>query len=178
MSILQLGAVDINTTIYTPPYRAIKSSKYKCIECNEKVIFKKGEKRKPYFSHYAETVCNYYEHPNESQLHKDAKLLLYELLNEKKNININSVCCFCNEKIVTTISYDDDSKAEIEYRNKKNNFIPDIVLLSNNKIKYIFEIYVTHLQKNRPEPWFEINANDLITICSLQKEILNIDCIR
>ena len=31
MSILQLGALDINTNIYTPPYSAIKSSKYKCI---------------------------------------------------------------------------------------------------------------------------------------------------
>jgi competence CoiA-like predicted nuclease len=84
MSILQLGALDINTNIYTPPYKAIKSSKYKCIECNEKVIFKKGAKRKPYFSHYAEKVCYYYDNPSESQKHKDAKLLLYELLNEKK----------------------------------------------------------------------------------------------
>ena len=46
MSILQLGALDINTNIYISPYRAIKLSQYKCIECNEKVIFKKGEKKK------------------------------------------------------------------------------------------------------------------------------------
>ncbi len=175
---LQLGAIDINTNIYTPPYKAIKLSKYKCIECNEEVIFKKGEKRKPYFSHYAQTVCNYYDSPNESQLHKDAKLLLCELLNNKKKIIINSICCICNKKTTTEILYDDNSKAQTEYKNIKNNFIPDVVLLSNDKIKYIFEIYVTHKQKDRIEQWFEINAKDLITICSYQKEILNIDCIR
>ena len=105
MSILQLGALDINTNIYTSPYRAIKLSKYKCIECNKKVIFKKGEKRKPYFSHYAQTTCNYYDNSNESQIHKDAKLLLCELLNKKKNININSICCICDEKSTTRILY-------------------------------------------------------------------------
>ena len=86
MTSLQLGAIDISTELYTPPYKANKKTKYKCICCNELVIFKKGEIRKLHFSHYSQSQCLYYDHPNESQIHKEAKLLL----NDKRKIIINN----------------------------------------------------------------------------------------
>ena len=49
MSPLQFGAIDTNTELYTPPYKATKNTQYKCICCNEFVIFKKGEIKKPHF---------------------------------------------------------------------------------------------------------------------------------
>ena len=82
---LQLGALDIETKKYTPPCEATKGREYKCIDCDNRVIFKKGEIKRPHFAHYSQTnVCSYYEHPNEAQIHKDAKLLMQKMLNEKR----------------------------------------------------------------------------------------------
>ena len=74
---LQLGAIDIDKNMYVTPSNAIKGNSYKCIECDKKVILKKGKIRIPHFAHYAQTnTCHYYDHPNEAQIHKDAKMLM------------------------------------------------------------------------------------------------------
>ena len=48
---LQLGALDVETNKYILPCNANKSKEYKCIDCNKRVILKKGSIRIPYFSH-------------------------------------------------------------------------------------------------------------------------------
>jgi len=66
---LQLGAIDTETNKYVSPTKSLKGKNYKCIECDKKVILRKGTIRKVHFAHYAQTnVCNYYDHPNESQI--------------------------------------------------------------------------------------------------------------
>jgi len=83
MEHFRLGAIDTSTKKYTSPHEATKDSEYKCIECDQIVIFKKGSKRIPHFSHYAYSKCTYYEHPNESQIHKDAKMRIVSWLENK-----------------------------------------------------------------------------------------------
>ena len=77
---LQLGAIEIETNKYVSPTEALKGKNYKCIECDKKVIIRKGTIRKAHFAHYVQTnICTYYDHPNESQIHKDAKMLMAKL---------------------------------------------------------------------------------------------------
>jgi hypothetical protein len=181
MTHFQFGAIDINTELYTPPYEATKNTQYKCICCNEFVIFKKGEIKKPHFSHYSKSQCQYYDHPNESQIHKEAKLLLCHLLNSRRQIIINNTCCNCKINIDTEIKYKTCSESYTEYRVTDNNIINiyDVVLLSKNKIKYIFEIYNTHKQNRNCNNWFEIDATELINMnIEDNDKTINLNCIR
>lgn len=52
--------------------------------------------------------------------------------------------------------------------------------MTNDNIKYIFEIYNTHKtnEDERPEPWFEINAYELLKIQIGENKLINISCIR
>ena len=169
-----LGAFESQTKKYVLPYYASKNNNYTCIECNENLIFKKGNIKRPHFSHKAKSECTYYEHPSESQIHKDAKYRVASWLENKKEIifewkclNINNYNKYCNnqdEKTKHKITYENDDKVIIEYRNENPLFIADVAIINNGKIKYIFEINNTHKTQTetRPEPWFEVNAKDVI----------------
>ena len=169
-----LGAFESQTKKYVLPYNASKNNNYTCIECNENLIFKKGNIKRPHFSHKAKSECTYYEHPSESQIHKDAKYRLASWLENKKEIifewkclNINEYNNYCNKQDKKTkhkITYENDDKVIIEYRNENPLFIADVAIINNGNIRYIFEINNTHktLTEIRPEPGFEVNEKDVI----------------
>ena len=68
-------AINKNTSEYV----YAKIDEYVCPECNEELILCKGNIRIPYFRHKVEATCNYTNHVSESQIHKDAKILLIRL---------------------------------------------------------------------------------------------------
>jgi len=194
-----MGAINKNTNNYEYPKFADKKYKYKCPHCDKNVIFKNGKIKIKHFSHYkSDNKCFYYDSPNESQIHKDAKLLMKTLLDSKKQIYINRTCNYnsnihkCGRRchdICFDIneSYNENTQSIIEYKfNYKNSQkSADVALIENNVIKYIFEICYKHKtsEENRPEPWFEINASDLINqinSCESAEEtdIIIIKCIR
>ena len=87
-SIPFLGAFKKGTTDYVYPAIASKSEQYVCPDCSKDLILKKGQKNAHHFAHYKSTnPCTYYDKPSESQIHKDAKLLLKNLLDNKKQLN-------------------------------------------------------------------------------------------
>lgn len=170
---LQLGAIDTETKQYVTPTEALKGTAYTCVECNNKVILKRGTIRKPHFAHHAQTnVCSYYDHPNESQIHKDAKLLMAKLLKEKKCIQFCWECDFeyCKTRSdnytfqeVPNIVYKDGDEVHLEYRDKDNKWVADVAIVNNGNVRYIIEIKHTHATTTvRPEPWFEVGATELI----------------
>ena len=203
-----MGAINKTTNQYEYPKIANKINKYKCPFCEKDVIFRNGKIKQPHFAHYkSDNPCSYYEKPNETQIHKDAKLLMKTLLDNKRSINIYRKCYYCYEEDTDT----DDSfihyvNEEVEYflnikcEEYKNNITPvieykfnynnskrsaDVALLENNEIKYIFEICYKNKTKeeNRPEPWFEIKAETLINATNLGENIneegeIEIECIR
>jgi hypothetical protein len=191
-----MGAINKSTDKYEYPKIANKSNKYKCPFCKKDVIFRNGKIKQPHFAHYkSNNPCSYYEKPNETQIHKDAKLLMKTLLDNKNNIYIHRTCNYCEQRncgYSECIDYDifnddyNNTKAIIEYKFNYNNSnrSADIALLENDKIKYIFEICYKSKTKeeNRPEPWFEINAEKLIHNINsgenIDEEIINIECIR
>ena len=160
-----LGAINTKTRRYVLPNNANKEDIYECTGCEQRVIFRRGTIRKAHFSHYSPTnTCTYYEHPNESQQHKDAKYKLCERLNNKFPISFSNDCPECSVWPAglgdLDIEYKEGDSALVEYRDPANKYIADVALLNNGEVRYIFEIKHTHLTTNftRPEPWFEITT--------------------
>lgn len=199
-----MGAINKTTNNYEYPKIANKINKYKCPFCEKDVIFRNGKIKQPHFAHCkSNTPCSYYEKPNETQIHKDAKLLMKTLLDNKTTLNFYRTCNYCNEendsvksffarcnkevKLFThKINDYDDSQAHIEYKFTYNESrkSADVALTQKNELKYIFEICYKNKTKeeNRPEPWFEIKAETLINETNSGKNIkddeIKIECIR
>ena len=91
-----MGAINKITNKYEYARIANKENKYKCPSCERNVIFKKGKIIRPYFAHYKSVnPCSYYDRPNETQIHKDAKMLLKTLLDDKIKIIFYKECHNC-----------------------------------------------------------------------------------
>jgi hypothetical protein len=181
-----LGALNKQTGEYTCPKLANKKDAYICPDCRKDLILCQGEIRVHHFRHVSDDKmpCNYYNKPSEGQIHKDAKMLLKQLLDNKIPIIFVRPCISCKENdeyIIPEIT--ESSSIQIEHRFNYNNSpkIADLAYLDHNEIICIFEIYNTHKTsiENRPEPWFEIDANKLINTVN-DTTVLNvrINCIR
>lgn len=183
--IYSLGAINKQTGEYVYPKIANKHDEYICPECNKDLILCQGEIRAHYFRHKVDTInpCNHYNNPSESQIHKDAKLLLKTLLEKRIPITFirNCVCCKTNEEFdIPEIT--EASIIQLEYKFDYNGIkIADVAYIDNGEIICIFEICNTHktCNENRPEPWFEINAETLINMVNdMNLTSLQIPCIR
>lgn len=162
-----------------------KKTEYICPECKKDLIVCKGSIKAHHFRHKVsnQIPCHYYTDPTESQIHKDAKILLKTILDTKISVSICRECPSCNEYIEFKIpEINDKSVIKLEYRFDYNGKkIADVAYIDNDKLLYIFEIYNTHKTKNenRPEPWFEIDAKKLIQIANnTNSDGLIIPCIR
>jgi len=184
--ILPLGAVNKKTREYVYPKVANKKDEYICPDCNKDLILCKGEKIKHHFRHKVDSVnlCHHYSNPTESQIHKDAKILLKNLFERKIQISLTRHCCSCKKMEEFEIpEMTELSSIKLEHRFQYNDSlqIADVAYLENGEVFALFEIYYTHKtsSEKRPEPWFEIDAEKLIrlanddTLTSLQ-----IPCIR
>lgn len=171
-----LGAINSKTNQYILPIFAEKVDidrnklDYFCPNCEECVILKKGNILRHHFSHKSNSKCGFYNHPGESEIHKGAKMLLKKLIEDGLEINIKITYSCCNKnKIYKLPLYDNNSKVITEYSFKYNekNKKADVAYINTKLNKmFIFEIYHTNvtLDKDRPEPWYEINADELSNI--------------
>lgn len=197
-----LGALIKGSKEYVYPGIAKKTEKYECPDCHKDLIFRKGDVRIHHFAHRkSDNPCTYYSGPSESQIHKDAKMLLKNLLERKTKIIIKKKCCGEFEIPMMT----DKSKIVLEHRFEYNglkiadvayleyghlncvvcrqfdyNFDGRILYPEEHYIKYIFEICNTHkTDKNkRPETWFELDARKVIKIANSGKNMLIFPCMR
>ncbi len=85
--IQQLGAINKNTKDYVYPKIANKKDEYMCTDCGKDLVFCCGQIKIPYFRHAVVigNQCTNYNDPSESQIHKDAKLLMKTILWKKIN---------------------------------------------------------------------------------------------
>ena len=181
-----MGALNKKTGEYTCPKLSNKKEEYICPECRKDLILCQGEIRAYHFRHISDDKipCNYYNKPSESQIHKDAKMLLKQLLDKRIPITLIRPCKLCKDieeyEIPEII---ESSSIKTEHRFNYNNTakIADVAYIDNNDIVCIFEIYHTHktMMENRPEPWFEIDAGKLLsTVNNSSSSDVRIDCIR
>jgi hypothetical protein len=167
------GALDSETNIYVLPSNALKGREYVCADCNQRVILRKGTVRIHHFAHFTPTTkCKFYEHSGESETHKHAKLLMMKWLNEKRSISFSWQCqkqtpfgtCGTSDGYTDfEIEYKEGDQVELEYRCPIKKYIADVAVLNNGKVRYIIEIKHSHSTTTtvRPEPWFEVDANDI-----------------
>jgi len=183
--LLSLGAINKITGEYVNPKIANKKDEYICPECNKDLILVQGHIRIHHFRHkvYSINPCHHYSKPTESQIHKDAKMLMKTILENKTHIQFIRQCVSC--KITDEINLpkiNEGSIITLEHRfNYKDELrIADVAHTFNGEIKGIYEICNTHktCSGNRPEPWVEIDANSLLTSVNINNEPLIINCIR
>lgn len=183
--VLSLGAINKHTREYVYPKIADKKDEYICPECNKDLILVKGEVRVHHFRHKVDTKtpCNHYNKPTETQIHKDAKILLKTLLERKIPISFIRNCCECAGRSIWKLpEINDTSIIKLEHRFEFNGTkIADVAWINDDKLYCIFEICNTHKTRNenRPEPWFEIDAETLITNANDDSlTLLEVPCIR
>jgi hypothetical protein len=184
-----MGAINKTTLKYECPKLAKKSHKYKCPSCDKDVIFRNGKIKQPHYAHKkSDNPCYYYDRPSESQIHKDAKMLMKMLLENKTTMSFFRTCNHCDEPktahiLDITPSLYDNTHAVIEYKFHYNNSnrSADVALIESDNIRYIFEICYKNKTKeeNRPEPWLEIDAENLIKyINNKDHQKIEIECKR
>jgi hypothetical protein len=180
-----LGAINKLTGAYVYPKIANKKDHYICPECNKDLIIVKGNIRAHHFRHKVDSInpCHNYSNPSETQIHKDAKMLLKYLLESKEPITFVRNCCCCKKNEEFEIpEVTETSAIYLEHRFKYNGLkIADVAYLDGGEIVSIFEICNTHktLSENRPEPWFEIDAETVIKMANnTTLTSLKIPCIR
>ena len=164
-----LGAINSLTKKYTSISDSNKSDMYLCVECNSKVIAKKGEIKAHHYSHTSDTTCKYFCNPGESEYHLAAKFYMKTLLESNIDIIILKECYICKlqSEFLTIFGENINKKIEIEYYFEyKGRKYADVAYLDNDKLLYIFEIYASHktLSIDRPTniDWFEIDAYNLL----------------
>ena len=182
--LISLGAINKKTYEYCYPKIANKKDKYVCPDCNKDVILVKGEILRPHFRHKtSKNPCKYYNNPGESQIHKDAKLLLKNLLESNVPISFSRYCSSCKRcENITPPKQNEKSAIVLEHRfiyNGKTK-IADIAHICGDDIIYIYEICHSHktLSDDRPEPWVEIDAKSLLLSVNTSHEELIIQCKR
>ncbi len=184
--ILPLGAINKITREYVYPKVANKKDEYVCPDCNKDLTFCQGDIRAYHFRHKVVNgnPCCHYNSPTESQVHKDAKILLKNLLEKKISFSFIRKCCSC--KIMEEYEIPEmteTSTIELEYRFQYNDRqqIADVAYLDNEQVVGLFELKYTHKtsSENRPEPWFEIDSEKLIQQANDNSlTTLQIPCIR
>jgi hypothetical protein len=171
---LHLGAIDIETGKYVLPPEASKDTGYTCPDCHAKVILRKGAVRVAHFAHHVTSnPCTYYTHPSESQIHKDAKLLMVKLLTEKRKIRFwwecsNVMMYPCGMDYFeddTSFDYKDGDEIVTEYRSPDEKWIADVAIVNSGVVRLIVEIRHTHTTTTpRPEPWYELDATGFLML--------------
>jgi hypothetical protein len=169
--LLSLGAINKVTGEYVYPKIANKKDEYICQECNKDLIFVQCKIKIHHFRHKVNSInpCHHYSKPSESQIHKDAKMLMKTILENKTPIQFVRECVSC--KITDTINLPEITEASIitlEHRFTHDDElrIADVAHTINGDIKCIYEICNTHKTsiEKRPEPWVEIDANSLLNL--------------
>lgn len=190
---LKLGAIKKLNDEYENVCNAKKENEYKCPECESDVILRKGTKNRIHFAHKKESNCKYYEHPSESEIHKEGKRVIKMLL-EKNELNIYKKCQKCGEKEFIKIpEYTKEKTVKLEHSFNYDMYnegfisengvlrIADVAYLNVDKeIIWICEILNTHKtdEGNRPEPWNEIDAKELLKKDIKENEKVEIKCSR
>ena len=99
-NLISLCAIHKVTNKYVYPTIAKKADEHFCPDCNNDVIVVQGEILRHHFRHKKTDKvhpCKYYDKPNESQIHKDAKMLMKTLLENKTPIEFTRKCQSCQK---------------------------------------------------------------------------------
>lgn len=165
---VQLGALS-STGRYTLPTDADKKDTYRCLECNDPVFVKQGSIRSHHFCHYHDN-CSYYQHASESDIHKNAKLRIKQLLEDRVEVSIQRKCIRCEDVEQMDIPLTSNTSRIINefaflFEESMEKGVADVAYLEGDSFVAMIEIYHTHLTEpsRRVEPWFEVAGKEVLT---------------
>ena len=183
-SSINFGALCSLTGKYTLPTEANKKGTYQCIGCKDKVFVRQGERNRHHFCHYPTSQCTYYAHSSESEIHKNAKMRIKSLFDQKCDISFLRSCISCESKEQSDIfPLSDTLHVELEYRFKMTGtevgYVADVACIEDERPICMIEIYHTHKtsKERRVEPWFEVNAIDVLHT-KINNNKIELQCIR
>lgn len=192
--LVTLGAINKTTQTYEYPRIANKKDDYGCPDCSHELILCQGTVNKWHFRHHSDKTnpCVRYSKPTESQIHKDAKMVLQQLIQNNRLV-IYRPCHECKQEeefelpvMTETMSviqeYSFSSGMLGDGHEKTIKGVADVALVDDGGVMAVFEVCHTHKtgEDARFEPWFEFNALDIIDRVSEkeEKEPVRIPCIR
>jgi hypothetical protein len=185
--LISLGAITKMTDEYVYPKIANKHDHYVCPDCNQDLILVRGSKIRDHFRHKTNKAnpCKYYDAPNESQIHKDAKMLMKTLLENGTTLQFMRTCPSCKKRYEIPLpKIKPESTIALEHRfdHECSTRIADVAHICNaDEIEAIYEICHTHhtSKEDRPEPWVEIDAKSLLTsVNTTTNRAFVVSCIR
>ena len=169
MTNLQIPYAYITSKIPISPEMAEKGQDFLCPICDNEVILKRGEVRRPHFAHKPDTGCS-----GEGVRHKVAKQMIYLMYRRSIDTPMTSIgvfrrCPNCSQHAICIqgrTGYDDDVKCEVNV----GGYRVDIALFRNGKPTYGIEIQDTHpvddekwdAFKKLGFPCIEVEAKDVI----------------
>ena len=173
------GAIRVATGCIELPKYAMKGEAYECLECHRPVFPRQGEIRQAHFCHKgSENPCRFYDPPSgsgESETHKRAKMVLYNILNTKRELTIRRQCLRCQEAERYVIPTAEIKSVHTEWAVAGG--VADVVAILEDDEEIIFEVFHTHRTKERPGEWYDITANEIASKYSSKGEIV-LECVR
>lgn len=171
-------ALDIrkNKIVYIDDVNKIEVNKdlnLRCLCCDQILICKEGDINIKHFAHKineCEVERNTENKNNESVYHKCAKKIICLYLRLGNTLVMKRICSKCDNLYEVEISQKYCYVIE-EYSGifKDKEYRADIALIENNTLAYgvlrtkcLIEIKYKHSQSNRPEPWYEIDALEIL----------------
>jgi hypothetical protein len=182
-----LGGINTKTNKMELSNIALKTNNYKCPECDNDIILKKGKIKKAHFSHKANSNCRFYDRQGETATHWNAKYMMKNKLEHRHPLIFYCKCNCCRNKRTTVIEYNNLSIPIVEHRysqqHSTNYWFADVALLTGNHIDNIIEIIHTSKTdewKRDGYKWVEVKAEDVNMetneyVC--QREYTCDDCI-
>jgi hypothetical protein len=169
----RLGAYLKGTAIYVKPDIAEKKdengkkNEWTCPVCETRADLKKGDIKVHHFAHHVKKSCSYFERPGESDLHKAAKEEIKNRYEGGAQFKVVRKChsCHCRSKTILDTSLLNGMRRAINedpYDPTNKRLHSDVSLYHDGKLNCIVEIVHTHTTEQRPEPWVEIKAIDVI----------------
>lgn len=187
-----MGAENKTTKEYIFPIHAHKNCNYRCPKCKNDILFRNGKINAPHFAHKKKSNCCYYSNPTESEIHKEGKRLIKNLLDSKEDILVyrHYKCCNKSEKVFSILNgeYTEQINCveEFSFVDDCRKKYADVALLNGMNIEFIFEIFHTHRTSEKRQTkykWCEIDATKFINETMKRTNVnedgqINIQCVR
>lgn len=181
----KVRVIGLATGFSVSPAHASCSRDYICPVCDEEVYFEAGEIRREYFSHSrSATRCNIYASRSKSETHRYTKQLLKAHLESPRGrIVIRHSCsrtwksrphCYgAGFKSSKILALQSNERVILDYSDPDGEWVADLAVLdSDGNMKYIIEVKTRFATTKRPEPWFEVDAKEIVRQEHEKKDIV------
>ena len=153
------------TNLVIAPENASKEKRYFCPSCGDLLVLRKGEIKKPHFSHKASDTCS-----QETVIHRLAKFLIIQKIKEWKEGRgvvpiLKRICPAC--EALTKQEIPDKVDGAVAERKLESDYIADVAILANEDVAAAIEIKVHHAvdekkKQNIGVPFIELLGEEVI----------------